>query len=165
VAGLLSENAAARAAAEQARAAQLTATARLAEKLASATGAAQRANDHALASARDREALADFAGKLQLALLALVGLAALGAALSVAARLFPGVGVLGTASHLLGGVLAPGLAYAAHRASTGLARVGQGLAKVRTLVPDAESLIERAFDPVTDTDHQRAIASGAKTAR
>ncbi len=165
VTALLSDRADIRARAERERTAAVSETARLAEKLAAATAAAQRANDHALAYARDREDLADFAGKLKLGLFLLFALAALGSVLAVAARLFPGLGALGLASRVIGGVVAPGLAYAAHRAEAGLADVGAGLAQLRQLAgPTAESLIERAIDPAVTDPHHRALISAGATA-
>ena len=156
---LLSENAAVRAAAEKERTAQAGATARLADQLARATAAAERANTKALAYAADREELADFAGKLKLGFFAVLALVALGTVLSLVARFVPAVGL---ASQVVNGVLAPGLTFVAHRAEVGLRRVGQGMTRLRSLVADAEPLIERAFDGLTDADHQRMISAGAK---
>ena len=158
---LLSENPAVRAAAEKERAAQADATARLSAQLARATAAAERANTKALAYAAEREELADFAGKLKLGFFALLALVGLGSVLSLAARFFP---ALGLASKVVNGAIAPGITFVAHRAEDGLRRVGRGMATLRESVTDGEALIARAFDGVTDADHQRLIASGSTAA-
>lgn len=159
VAGLLSDNAQTRAAAERERATQLASTHALAERLAEATAKAERANARALDYAREREELADFAGKLKLGFFAIIGLFVLGTILSIAARFFPAFGL---ASKVVNSVVAPGITFAAHRAQEGLRRVGQGMATLRKIIPQtADDLIERSFDSVTDEDHQAAIARGA----
>lgn len=162
VAGLLSENAALRAAAEEQRAADASAAALLSQKLAAATAAAERANARALDYAQQRESLADFAAKLKLGFYVLVGLLVLGTGLSIAARFVP---ALGLASRVVNGVVAPGIAYAAHRAETGLQRIGEGMAKLRTTVgAGAEALIEQCFDGPADADHKTLVAAGATAA-
>lgn len=161
VAGLLSENAAVRAAAEKQRATDSAANTELATKLAAATAKAERADARALEYARDRESLADLAGKLKLGFFALVGLLVLGSALSFAARFFP---QLGLASKVINGVVAPGMTFVAHRAQRGLQQVGAGMARLRTLAGNsAEDLIERAFDPI-DPDHKALISAAASAA-
>jgi hypothetical protein len=162
VAGLLSENAAVRAEAERTRASQAATTADLARRLAAATAKAERSEARALEYARDREALADFAAKLKLGFFALVGMFVLGSVLSIASRFVP---ALGLASKVVNGVVAPGITFAAHRAELGLQRVGQGMARLRTLTDKAEDYIERAFDGVTDADHQAMIARAAIAAQ
>lgn len=161
VAGLLSENASVRADAERERASQAATTSDLARRLAAATAKAERSEARALEYARDREALADFAAKLKLGFFALVGLVALGSVLSIAARFVP---ALGLASKVVNGVVAPGITFAAHRAELGLQRVGQGMARLRTLTDKAEDLIERAFDGPVDADHREIIARAAQAA-
>lgn len=162
VAGLLSENSAVRAEAEKQRAADAVATGDLARRLASATAAAERANSRALVYAHDREELADFAAKLKLGFYALIGVLVLGSVLSFVARSYPAFGL---ASKVVNGVVTPGITFAAHRAEEGLVRVGQGMARLRSLTANAEQLIERAFDGVTDADHQQMIAAGAAAAK
>lgn len=161
VAALLSENETVRSAAEKQRASDATLTADLAKRLASATAAAERANERALGYARESEDLADFARKLKLGFFALIGVFVLGTALSIAARFVP---ALGLAAKVVNGVVAPGITFAAHRAQEGLVRVGQGMARLRSLAGNAEDLIERSFDGVTDADHQALIAAGATAA-
>jgi len=161
--GLLSDNASVRKAAEKQRATDAALTGDLAQRLAAATAAAERANDRALTYARESEDLADFARKLKLGFFCLIGLMVLGTVLSLAARFYP---ALGLASNVVNAAVAPGITFLAHRAQTGLVRVGQGLAKLRTIAGDAaEDLIERSFDGVTDADHQSLIAAGAKAAQ
>lgn len=159
VAGLLSENSAVRAAAEKQRASDVATTSDLAHRLANATAAAERANTRALDYAHERDGLADFAGKLKLGFFALIGLLILGSVLSLAARFMP---ALGLASKVVNGIVTPGITFAAHRAQLGLSKVGQGMARLRQLTTSGEDLIERAFDGVTDADHQAVIAAGAK---
>ena len=161
VAGLLSENAAVRGAAEKQRASDANVTADLAHRLASATAAAERANEKALGYARESEDLADFARKLKLGFFALIGIFVLGTVLSLVARFYPAFGL---ASKVVNGVIAPGITFAAHRAQDGLARIGRGMTKLRSLTSNGEELIERAFDGVTDADHQAIIAAGATAA-
>ncbi len=163
VAGLVSENATVRAAAERQRATQAASTADLARRLSAATLNAEHANARALDYARDREQLADFAAKLKLGFFALIGLLVVGSLLSFAARFFPQFGL---AAKIVNGVVAPGITFAAHRAQVGLRRVGEGFAKFRALAgTNAEDLIERSFDRVvTDSDHRAAISSAAKLA-
>jgi hypothetical protein len=162
VAGLLSDNAAVRAQAERQRTADAATTADLAHRLTAATLTAERANARALDYARDREALADFAGKLKLGFFALIALFVLGTLLSLAARFFPAFGL---ASKVINGVVAPGITFAAHRAQVGLQRVGQGMANLRKLAgAGAEALIEKSFDGVTDADHQAIISTAAASA-
>lgn len=158
VAGLVSENAAVRSAAERQRAADVASNAELSHRLAAATANSERANQRALSYARESEDLADFARKLKLGFFAIVGLLVLGTVLSFAARFVP---ALGLAAKLVNGVVAPGITFAAHRAQAGLARVGQGMARLRGMADNAEDLIERAFDGVTDADHQQLIAAGS----
>lgn len=161
VAGLVSENAAIRSAAEKERANQAAATSDLAKQLGAAMAKAERADARALAYARDREDLADFAGKLKLGFFALIGLVALGTVLSLVARFVP---QLSLASKVVNGIVAPGVTFAMHRAQEGLKRVGQGMQNLRKLAgPAAEDLIERSFDSVTDADHQAAISRGANS--
>lgn len=162
VAGLLSQNEAVRAAAEKQRAVDTANTLDLAHRLSAATAAAERANERALGYARESEGLADFARKLKLGFFSIVGLLVLGTVLSFASRFFP---ALGLASRVVNGVVAPGITFVAHRAEAGLQRVGQGMAKLRGLSDNAEVLIERAFDGVTDADHQKLIAAGATAAQ
>ena len=158
---LLSDNPAVRAAAEKERSAQADATAQLSEKLARATAAAERANAKALTYASEREDLADFAGKLKLGFFGLIALVVLGTVLSLASRFFP---ALGLASKVVNAVVAPGITFVAHRAEDGLRKVGQGMAKIRAAVPDAEEFISRNFDGLADADHQRLIAAGSSAA-
>ncbi len=161
VAGLLSENAAVRAAAEKQRATDSAANGELAQKLAAAMAKAERADARALEYARDREGLADFAAKLKLGFYLLIGLLVLGTVLSVAARFVP---QLGLAAKVINGVVAPGITFAAHRAQRGLQQVGAGMARLRTLATNADDLIERAFDGPIDSDHKAFISAAASAA-
>lgn len=161
VAGLLSENAAIRSAAEKQRIADAHKTADLSDRLAAATAAAARANSRALEYAKQSEELADFARKLKLGFFALIGLLGLGSILSIAARFVP---QLGLAAKIVNGVVAPGVTYVASRAEDGLKRIGKGMASLRASSADAEAIIEKHFDGVTDADHQAIIASAASAA-
>ncbi|MEK7766791.1 MAG: hypothetical protein AAB368_11180 [bacterium] len=158
VAGLLSDNAQTRAAAERERASQAASTNDLAIKLAAATASAVRERARALDYAREREALADFAGKLKLGFYAIIGLFVLGTVLSLAARFFP---ALGLASKVINGVVAPGITFAAYRAQAGLHAVGAGLKAIRTSMPQAAKQVTDILDVATDADHQAEIARGA----
>ncbi len=158
---LISENAQIREQAEKDRAAGGRELSRISERFAQATAAAQRANTRAIEYARESEGFANFARKLKLGLFAIVGLLVLGSVLSLVARFVP---ALGLAAQVVNGLVAPGITYVAGRAQEGLARVGQGMANLRKLTTGADDLIERAFDGVTDADHQRIIAAAAKAA-
>jgi hypothetical protein len=159
VAGLVSENAAIRTAAEKQHAAAIATTADLAHRLAAATATAERANTRALDYARQSEALADFARKLKLGFYALVGLLVLGTVLSLAARFVP---ALGAAAKVVNAIAAPGITYAATRAEAGLRKVGTALAEMRGSLPAATAAqITDRLDVATDADHQRLIAAGA----
>jgi hypothetical protein len=157
---LVSENAQIRGQAEKERAADGREISRIAERFAQAMAAAQRANTRALDYARESEGYADFARKLKLGFFGLIGLIMLGTILSLAARFVP---ALGLASKVVNGIVAPGITFVAHRAEEGLKRVGQGIASLRAAGDNAEELIAKHFNGVTDADHQ-AIISAAATA-
>jgi hypothetical protein len=158
---LISDNAQIRAQAEKERTADTREISRLSDRFAQATAAAQRANTRALDYARESEGYANFARYLKLGFFGLIGLIALGTILSLASRFFP---ALGLASKIVNGVVAPGITFVAHRAEAGLKAVGQGLAALRKGEPQAEQLIERYLDPVTDQDHQAIIAAASAAA-
>ena len=158
---LISENDQIRKQAEGERAADAKEIGRMSERFAQATAAAQRANMRALDYARESEGYADFARKLKLGFFGLIGLIVLGTILSLAARFVP---ALGLASKVVNGIVAPGITFVAHRAEDGLKRIGQGMASLRAAGNNAEELIAKHFNGVTDADQQAIIAAAAKAA-
>ena len=158
---LLCENAEIRTAAQKERTADGREISRISERFAQATAAAQRANSRALDYARESEGYADFARKLKLSFFGLIGLIVLGTILSLAARFVP---ALGLASKVVNGIVAPGITFVAHRAEDGLKRIGQGMASLRAAGNNAEELIAKHFNGVTDADQQAIIAAAAKAA-
>lgn len=157
---LLSENAEIRKAADREREKNRESVAAMADKLAEATAAKVRAEQKVREYAAENERLADWIRKAIWIGGALLGVWILGQVLAVASRFNP---AFAGASAVVNGVAAPAVQFVANRAHEGLRRVGKGMKTLRTLAGDkADELIERSFDGVTDDDHQRAIASGAK---
>ena len=156
---LLSENAEVRAGAEREREKARSATAEMAEKLAGATAARVRAEQQVREYAKDNERLADMIRRVVWIGGGLAALWLAGQVLTIAARFNPALSGIAGAVNM---VAAPAVQYAAARAQTGLARVGEALAQAREQIPDAAKHFTMLLNEATDRDHQQHIASAAK---
>ena len=161
VAQLLSQEAATRAQAEAARADRDAALGRLSTRYEETQAALNRAQADLQAAFTREHAVAQEARAFRARLWWGGGVAALIIVLlwliPLFTRAIPALAPL----NWLSGLLNPGLAYVAHRATTGLARVGHALAE---MPPEQRAATITHLDALTDADHQRIIAQARKSA-
>lgn len=162
VAGLLSDNAELRAAAERSQAKAESAQARLSRENA-ALAKEHEADTAKIAEgyARERK-LANTVRNFWFIVGGLAALFILGNVLRVAAPFVP---ALAGISKVIGAVVNPAAEFALHRAQSGLQNVGRAMAAVRDqLAPELAQKIVTIFDTHTDADQQRVIGVAANTA-
>lgn len=155
---LMSENAAIRAKAENERRADAARAAEAADKLAALTAEKERASAKVREYALENERLADMVRKVVWVGGGLAGLWILGQVLALVARFNPALGGISAA---VNAVAAPAVQYAYNRAQTGLQKVGEGMAAVRTQLPEVAEKIRGLMNQATDSDHQQVIGGAA----